>query len=188
MIILKFFLLPISMLYGVVLWCRNKCFDWGFFKSKSFDVPLISVGNISIGGTGKTPHVEYIIRLLNEFSSKAILSRGYGRKTKGFQKVVADSKVKEVGDEPLQYAQKFQDVSIAVQEDRVRGIKKLAKEGAELIVLDDAFQHRWVNPGLNILLTNYSNLYVDDFLLPVGKLREGKTSALRADVIVVTKI
>lgn len=175
------------MLYGVVLWCRNKCFDWGFFKSKSFDVPLISVGNISIGGTGKTPHVEYIIRLLNEFSSKAILSRGYGRKTKGFQKVVADSKVKEVGDEPLQYAQKFQDVSIAVQEDRVRGIKKLAKEGAELIVLDDAFQHRWVNPGLNILLTNYSNLYVDDFLLPVGKLREGKTSALRADVIVVTK-
>ena len=127
------------------------------------------------------------IRLLKEFSSKAILSRGYGRKTKGFQSVFTDSKAINVGDEPLQYAQKFQDLSVAVQEDRVRGIKKLIKEGVGLIVLDDAFQHRWVQPGLNILLTNYSNLYVDDFLLPVGKLREGKLSALRADIIVVTK-
>ena len=187
MILLKMFLLPISLLYGVVVWSRNKCFDWGFFKSHSFDVLLISVGNISAGGTGKTPHVEYIIRLLNEFSSKAILSRGYGRKTKGFQSVFAHSKAIQVGDEPLQYAQKFQDVSVAVQEDRTRGIKKLIKEGAGLIILDDAFQHRWVQPGLNILLTTYSNLYIDDFLLPVGKLREGKMGALRADVIVVTK-
>tara|TARA_Y100001978_G_scaffold196815_1_gene206792 strand:- start:1187 stop:2179 length:993 start_codon:yes stop_codon:yes gene_type:complete len=171
----------------MVVWFRNKCFDWGFFKSQSFDVPLISVGNISSGGTGKTPHVEYIICLLKEFSSKAILSRGYGRKTKGFQSVFADSKSILVGDEPLQYAQKFQDVSIAVQEDRAKGIQKLTKEGVGLIILDDAFQHRWVQPGLNILLTNYSNLYIDDFLLPVGKLREAKMSALRADVIVVTK-
>jgi len=187
MILLKIFLIPISLLYGLLIWFRNKCFDWRFFKSQSFDIPIISVGNISSGGTGKTTHVEYIISLLNDFSSKAILSRGYGRKTKGFQTVVADSKVEEVGDEPLQYAQKFQNVSIAVQEDRSQGIKKLTKEGVDLIVLDDAFQHRWVQPGLNILLTNYSNLYIDDFLLPFGKLREGRMSALRADVIVVTK-
>ena len=187
MFLLKIFLLPISLLYGMVMWFRNKCFDLGFFKSQSFDVPLISVGNISYGGTGKTPHVEYIIRLLNEFSSKGILSRGYGRKTKGFQSVFVDSKAMQVGDEPLQYAQKFKDVSIVVQEDRKRGIKKLIEEGASIIVLDDAFQHRWVQPGLNILLTTYSNLYIDDFLLPVGKLREEKMSALRADVIVVTK-
>ena len=187
MILLKIFLLPISFFYGIFVWFRNKFFDWGFFKSKSFDVPIISVGNISCGGTGKTPHAEYIINLLSDFSSKAILSRGYGRKTKGFQSVVIDSEVKEVGDEPLQFAQKFQDVSVAVHENRVLGIKKLLKNGAGLIVLDDAFQHRWIKPGLNILLTNYSKLYIDDFLLPVGRLREGKTSALRADVIVVTK-
>ena len=188
MILIKMFLLPISLLYGLVVWFRNKCFDWGFFKSHSFDIPLISVGNITAGGTGKTPHVEYIIHLLKEFSSKAILSRGYGRKTRDFKSVFADSKVTQVGDEPLQYAQKFQDVSVAVQEDRVRGIKKLINEGVALIVLDDAFQHRWVQPGLNILLTSYNNLYIDDFLMPVGKLREGKLSALRADVIVVTKV
>ena len=125
---------------------------------------------------------------LKEFSSKAILSRGYGRNTKDFKSVFANSKVIHVGDEPLQYAQKFQDVSVAVQEDRVRGIKQLTKDGVALIVLDDAFQHRWVQPGLNILLTSYANLYIDDFLLPVGKLREGKLSALRADIIVVTKV
>lgn len=187
MILLKIFLLPISFFYGIFVWFRNKFFDWGFFKSKSFDVPIISVGNISCGGTGKTPHVEYIISLLSDLSSKAILSRGYGRKTKGFQSVVIDSKVKDVGDEPLQFAHKFQDVSVAVQENRVLGIKKLLKNGAGLIVLDDAFQHRWVKPGLNILLTNYSKLYIDDFLLPVGRLREGKISALRADIIVITK-
>ena len=181
------FLLPFSLLYGMVMWFRNKCFDLGFFKSHLFNIPLISVGNISAGGTGKTPHVEYIIRLLNDFPSKAILSRGYGRKTKGFQSVVATSKAIQVGDEPLQYAQKFKDVSIAVQEDRVRAIKKLINEGVGLIVLDDAFQHRWVRPGLNILLTTYANLYINDFLLPVGRLREGKFSVLRADVIIVTK-
>ena len=181
------FLLPISLLYGMVVWFRNKCFDWGFFKSQSFDIPIISVGNITTGGTGKTPHVEYIISLLKEFSSKAILSRGYGRKTRDFKLVFDDSKVIQVGDEPLQYAQKFQDVSVAVQEDRVKGIKKLIKKGLSTIVLDDAFQHRWVQAGLNILLTSYNNLYIDDFLLPVGKLREGKLSALRADIIVVTK-
>lgn len=187
MILIKMFLLPISLIYGIVVWCRNKCFDWGIFKSQSFDFPLISVGNISAGGTGKTPHVEYLIRLLKNSPKKAILSRGYGRKTKGFLSVQASSKADMVGDEPLQYAQKFHDVEVAVQEDRVKGIQKLRKEGAELLILDDAFQHRWVNPGLNILLTTYSNLYIDDFLLPIGKLREGKLSALRADIVVVTK-
>lgn len=187
MILIKMFLLPISLIYGIVVWCRNKCFDWGVFKSKSFIFPIISVGNISAGGTGKTPHVEYLIRLLKETPKKAILSRGYGRKTKGFLSVQSDSKAEMVGDEPLQYAQKFHDVEVAVQEDRVKGVKKLEKEGSELIVLDDAFQHRWIKPGLNILLTTYSNLYIDDFLLPIGSLREGKLSVLRADIIVVTK-
>lgn len=187
MILLKMLLLPISLIYGVVVWVRNKSFDWGLLKSQSFAVPIISVGNISAGGTGKTPHVEYITQLLSEQSGKVILSRGYGRATKGFKWVSVNDTPKEVGDEPLQYAQKFPDVSVAVQEDRVKGVENILKENKELIILDDAFQHRWVKPGLNIVLSTYSNLYINDFLLPVGRLREGKLGVLRADVIVVSK-
>lgn len=185
--LLKFFLIPFSLLYGLLVGLRNKAFDLGVLKSKSFSLPIISVGNLSVGGSGKTPHVEYLLRLLNDSKSLGVLSRGYGRKTRGFKWVGAEDSPKEVGDEPLQYAQKFQSVKVAVQEDRVQGVKTLLKESLEVIVLDDAYQHRWVKPGLNILLTTYSNLYINDSLLPLGKLRESSSEAKRADIIVVSK-
>jgi tetraacyldisaccharide 4'-kinase len=184
----KLLWLPFSLLYGMLVWCRNKAFDWGVNKSTSFDSPLISIGNLSVGGSGKTPHVEYLVRLLQETYSLAILSRGYGRKTKGYRFVSATDDARKVGDEPLQYAKKFSAVKVAVQEDRVKGLKRLQEEhDPEVMILDDAYQHRWVKPGLNILLTTYSRLYINDYLFPVGRLRESARNAKRADIIIVTK-
>ncbi|MCL2512193.1 MAG: tetraacyldisaccharide 4'-kinase [Bacteroidales bacterium] len=181
--------LPLSLVYGFIILSRNKLFDWHILKERKFPVPVISVGNLSMGGTGKTPHVEYLIRLLKEHKRVAVLSRGYKRKTKGYLEATPESSFLDIGDEPMQYATRHPDITVAVCKKRAKGIKKLlAKpEPPEVIILDDAFQHRHVKPSLNILLTDYFNLYVDDFIFPVGKLREFRRGVKRADVVVVTK-
>jgi len=182
------FLLPFSPLYGLATRLRNKLYDHGIFKSQSYQLPLICVGNQSVGGTGKSPMVEYLIQLLEMDRKLATLSRGYGRKTKGFHLLAETDLAEMVGDEPLQFKTKFPTMNVAVDEDRQRGISELIKKtDPEVIILDDAFQHRRVKAGLNILLTSYGNLYVNDQLLPAGDLREHITGAKRAEIIVVTK-
>lgn len=168
---------------------RNEMFDLKILSSREFDLPVISVGNITVGGTGKTPHTEYIINLLRSRLKVATLSRGYKRKTRGFLIVETNSTVKQVGDEPLQIKQKFSDIIVAVDAKRVRGIEKLlALAGKpEVIILDDAFQHRYVTPGINILLTDYNRLITKDSLLPYGRLRESASNRERANIIIVTK-
>jgi len=168
---------------------RNKFYDWGFLKSTKYSFPVISVGNLSVGGTGKTPHVEYLIRLLLPNYKTATLSRGYGRNTTGFRVVTKNSPFNEVGDEPVQFCQKFVNLLVAVDENRVHGIAKITQDfpDTQVILLDDAFQHRAVKPGLSILLTDFHNLYAEDYPLPVGRLREFRSAAKRADIIVVTK-
>ncbi len=182
-------LMPFSLLYGIIALIRNKFFDWGIIPSRSFGIPVISVGNLSVGGTGKTPHVEYLIRLLNKEFGVATLSRGYKRKTSGFILAGPGSSHQEIGDEPLQYAQKFDSIRVAVDENRAAGIAELQQRFSELdvILLDDAFQHRKVKPGRSILTTDFHNLYTDDFPLPSGTLREFRCGAKRADIIIVTK-
>lgn len=179
-------LLPLSLFYGLVVFLRNKFYDWGIFKSVKFDIPIICVGNLAIGGSGKTPTVEYLVKLLNPKYKLAILSRGYGRKTTGF--ILADENADSVkiGDEPSQYRGKFKEITVAVCEDRVYGINKL-KAGHDLIILDDAFQHRAVKAGLNILLFEYENTKFPQFLLPAGNLRESFIQTRRADMILITK-
>ena len=184
---LKLFLLPIAFFYGLVVFIRNIFFDYGIFSSKEYSVPIISVGNLCSGGSGKSPLVEYILKLIDNKAGLAVLSRGYGRDSSGFQWVSEKSIVKDVGDEPLQIARKFLDVNVAVSENRNNGIQHIIHEECDLILLDDAFQHRWVKPGLNILLTTYDNLFINDHLLPFGSLRESKNNFKRADIIVVTK-
>lgn len=187
---MKYIILKIlSFFYGLVVGIRNEMFDLKILPSREFDLPVISVGNITVGGTGKTPHTEYIIDLLKSRLKVASLSRGYKRKTRGFFIVEPDSTVKQVGDEPLQIKQKFRDVIVAVDAKRVRGIEKLLAltEKPEVIVLDDAFQHRYVTPGMNILLTDYTRLITKDSLLPYGRLREFASNRERANIIIVTK-
>ncbi|HEY6161973.1 MAG TPA: tetraacyldisaccharide 4'-kinase [Bacteroidia bacterium] len=186
---LRILLLPFAWLYGLAVTVRNKFYDWGFFRSKEFPFPVICVGNLSAGGTGKTPHVEYLVRLLKKDHRVAALSRGYGRLSSGFILASENSSSAEIGDEPRQYKKKFPDVNVAVDANRVHGILKLKglDPGIEVIVLDDAFQHRAVKAGLNILLTDYNRLYYKDRLLPAGMLREPVSGAGRADVIIVTK-
>jgi tetraacyldisaccharide 4'-kinase len=186
MILLKLLLLPVFFLYSISIRLRNKFFDIGLFKSRKFNIPIISVGNICVGGSGKTPHVEYLIRLIKDSKNISVLSRGYGRKSRGFLNVNSNSIPELVGDEPLQIAVKYPEVSVAVCEKRVSGIISLLKQKVNLILLDDAFQHRWVKPGLNILLTKYDNLFINDTLLPIGGLREHKKEYSRADIIIVT--
>ncbi len=185
----RFFLFPITWTYGIVIKIRNLLFENHILSTQTFSVPIITVGNIAVGGTGKTPHVEYLIRMLSSHYHIAILSRGYKRKTTGFKYVTTTSIVTDVGDEPLQFKQKFPDVTVAVDEKRAHGIQQLLKDdrNINLIILDDAFQHRYVKPDLSILLTEYSNLYADDYLMPVGQLREHRVGAKRADIIVVSK-
>ena len=187
--LLQFILLPVSLCYGLAMQVRNWLFDIHVLPSKHFDRPLISVGNLTFGGTGKTPHIEYLIRLLTPGKFLATLSRGYGRKSNGFILASKRSNVKYIGDEPLQFLKKFEAVKVAVDEKRSRGISLLLKKYPELdvILLDDAFQHRYVHPGLSILLTDYHRLYSEDLILPSGTLREFRTGAKRADIIVVTK-
>lgn len=187
--ILKILLLPFSLLYGLTISVRNFFFDIGIFSSQEFNFPLIAIGNLNVGGTGKTPHTEHVIRLLKDKYKLASLSRGYGRKTKGFKITDSGDNARSIGDEPFQIFKKFSEIIVAVAEKRRKGIKKLKQLPAppEIIIMDDAYQHRSVKAGLNILLTDYSNLYINDFILPSGRLREWKSGAKRADIIVVTK-
>ena len=180
-------LYPFSLLYGGVMAVRNKFYDWGVFNSETFDIPIIGVGNLSTGGTGKSPMIEALIELLEEYKV-ATLSRGYKRKTSGFHLLEGTETAEEVGDEPLQFKKKFPGVSVAVDENRVHGIRELLTAvHPEVILLDDAFQHRKVKAGLYILLTSYDKLYKDDLVLPAGNLREHPQGAARADIVVVTK-
>lgn len=183
-------LYPVSLLYGAGVALRNKLFDWGYLRSKSFNVPIICIGNIAAGGTGKTPHTEYLIRLLQHEYRVAVLSRGYKRHTKGYVLSTPESKVHCIGDEPYQIKSKFPDIQMAVDEDRCHGIEQLCKLNnppVEVILLDDAFQHRYVKSGLNILLTDYHRLFCDDALLPAGLLRESAHGKNRAQIVIVTK-
>lgn len=189
MILLRKLLFPFAILYGLITSLRNYLYDIGVFKSYSFDIPVIAVGNLSVGGTGKTPQIEYLIRLLSTTYKVATLSRGYKRKSKGFILANATSNADILGDEPFQYYSKFKDIIVAVDADRKNGIENLMrlKDKPEVVLLDDAYQHRRVKAGFYILLTSYDDLYYDDFLLPTGNLRENKSRAKRANVIVVTK-
>lgn len=184
----RFLLFPFAILYDFITRIRNILFDFGILKSTSFPIPVIVVGNLSVGGTGKTPQIEYLIRLLKNKYNLSVLSRGYKRKTEGFVLVNKKHTANDVGDEPLQYFKKFSNVNVAVDENRVEGIQNLiAKNSPEIVLLDDAYQHRKVKGSFYILLTKYDDLFVDDFLLPTGNLRESRGGAKRADVIVVTK-
>ena len=179
---------PISLVYALVVYMRNFLYDVGIFKSKSFSTPTICIGNLSVGGTGKTPMVEFLISNLQNDAKVAVLSRGYKRKSKGFVLANQDSTVEDLGDEPFQIHSKFSQVIVAVDADRRNGISNLEKNHSpDFIVLDDAFQHRKVKPTSSILLTTYSNLYVNDWYLPTGDLRDSKKEARRANFIVVTK-
>ena len=185
----RYILFPFSILWGLILWLRNKLFDKNILRSASFNFPLICVGNLSVGGTGKTPMAEYLIRLLTNKYKVATLSRGYKRKTKGFAIADDTTTAVDIGDEPMQLHKKFPGITVAVAEERVVGIPQLlhARPATEVIILDDAFQHREVRAGLNILLTEYGDLYTRDFILPAGNLRDVKSSSKRAHLIVVTK-
>jgi len=187
--ILRKILFPFSLLYGEIISLRNKAFELGIINSTGFTIPIIVVGNLNVGGTGKSPQIEYLVRLLHDQFKVAILSRGYKRKSKGFQLANQNSTVKQIGDEPMQFYKKFNKIIVAVHKDRTNGIKNLLKikNPPQVILLDDAFQHRKVKAGLSILLTSYNKLYVDDTMLPTGNLREKKTGAKRANIIVVSK-
>ncbi|MGC1633097.1 MAG: tetraacyldisaccharide 4'-kinase [Gelidibacter sp.] len=187
--LLRYLLFPIVPVYYLVTWLRNKLYDWGIKKSTAYDFPVICVGNLSVGGTGKTPMIEYLIRLLKTDHHLATLSRGYKRQTKGFVLADKNATVLTIGDEPFQFHQKFEDVIVSVDGDRVHGISQLMalKNPPEVVLLDDAFQHRKVKAGFYIMLTSYDDLYTDDILLPTGNLREPRQGAKRANIIVVTK-
>lgn len=180
-------LLPLSWLYGLGVWGRNALFDWGIKKEQAFPLPIICIGNLTVGGTGKTPHTEYLIRLLKDYKL-AVLSRGYGRKTKGFLLADAQSSAAQIGDEPYQMHRKFQHITVAVDEKRTEGIRLLRKHvEPEVVLLDDAYQHRYVKAGLNILLTDYNRLMTRDLLLPAGRLREPLGGKERAHLVLITK-
>lgn len=186
----RYLLYPFALLYGFAVLIRHWLFNIEILPSKSYPIPVIGVGNITVGGTGKTPMVEYLIRLLSDKYKVATLSRGYGRKTKGYTVANQYSGSKEIGDEPFMLFQKFKkNIMVLVDENRREGIENLMQDNPhiEVILLDDSFQHRYVKPGLNILLTDYYNLYPNDHLLPVGRLRDIKRAAARADIIIVTK-
>ena len=184
-------LIPLSWLYGIGVGFRNQLFNIGLLKQHDYDIPIISVGNITVGGAGKTPHVEYLIRLLKDKVKVAVLSRGYKRKTHGYVLANDSSTVTDIGDEPYQMKQKYQDVHIAVDKKRVDGIAHITGDAetndTDVILLDDAFQHRYVKPEINILLVDYHRLIIYDKLLPAGRLREPQSGKNRADIVIITK-
>lgn len=184
-------LYPASWIYGAGVWLRNKLFDWGYYEERSFNLPVICIGNITVGGTGKTPHTEYLIRLLHKKFQVAVLSRGYKRKSKGFVLAEPDTTVSQIGDEPFQMKQKFPNIHMAVDANRCHGIEQLCKENiasnTEVILLDDAYQHRHVKAGINILLIDYHRLIFDDTLLPAGRMREHESGKYRAQIVIITK-
>ena len=185
------FLYPFSWIYGFIVYIRNQMYDLGILKSTEFDVPVVSIGNITVGGTGKTPHVEYLAKLLRDKYEVATLSRGYKRNTSGFRIVEIASKAAEVGDEPLQIKNQFPDIIVSVCENRVKGVEKLLDSNnskiPDVVILDDAYQHRRITAGINILLIDYNRQIKNDTLLPAGRLREGTAQMRRANVIVFTK-
>ncbi|MDC1106948.1 tetraacyldisaccharide 4'-kinase [Prolixibacteraceae bacterium] len=187
----KILLKPLSWIYGFITYIRNLMYDYNIFSSKEYAQPIISIGNITVGGTGKTPHTEYLIDLLKGKFKIATLSRGYKRKTSGFLEVQENATAQQVGDEPLQMKSKHNDIVVAVDEKRVHGIDTLLSyddtSKPEVILLDDAFQHRQVTPGLHILLTDFNRLITQDHILPYGHLRESANERYRAQIIIVTK-
>ena len=187
--LLRKLLFPFAILYGFITSIINYLYDKGILKSYSFDIPVIAVGNLSVGGTGKTPQIEYLIRMLSPNYKVATLSRGYKRKSEGFILADAASTPEILGDEPFQYFKKFPDIQVAVDADRKNGIEQLLNQESrpEIILLDDAFQHRKVKAGFYILLTAYEDLFCEDFMLPTGNLRECRNGAKRANLIIVTK-
>ena len=186
--ILRYLLFPIMPIYYSVTWLRNKLYDLGIKKSTSYNFPVICVGNLSVGGTGKTPMIEHLIRLLKDDYKVATLSRGYKRKTQGFQLADKNANAESIGDEPFQFYSKFKNsIIVAVDSNRRNGIQNLQNKNPEVILLDDAYQHRKVKAGFNILLTTYANPYFNDLVLPTGNLREPRHGANRANIIVVTK-
>jgi tetraacyldisaccharide 4'-kinase len=189
MILIRKLLFPFAILYGLITTIRNFLYDKGILKSYSFDIPIIAVGNLSVGGTGKTPQIENLIRLLSPIYKVAVLSRGYKRKSEGFILADETATAEILGDEPFQMFQKFPQVQFAVDADRRNGISTLLSQKVkpQVILLDDAFQHRKVKAGFYILLTTYDNLFCNDFMLPTGNLRESRNGAKRADIIIVTK-
>lgn len=189
MTIFRKILFPFSLLYFLITQTRNFLFDIGVLKTKYFSIPLIGIGNLSSGGTGKTPLVEYILRNFNNDFNISLLSRGYKRNASGYVKANNNSTPSSIGDEPYQIFNKFKNIDIAVDENRVRGIENLVKENPLLqsVILDDCFQHRYVSCKINILLTTYNDPFFKDYLLPMGNLRESRNGYRRADVIIVTK-
>lgn len=185
----KLILWPFSLLYGAVTGLRNALYETEILKSAKFGIPIISIGNLSVGGAGKTPHVEFLIRMLKDYIQVGVLSRGYNRTSKGFRMVHNSDNASQAGDEPLMYAKKYNDVVVAVCESRATGIPEMVKRypGLQTVLLDDAFQHRSVMPDINILLTEFNNPYSEDFLMPMGRLREGRSNAERADIVIVSK-
>jgi len=185
----KILLFPFALIYGLIIRIRNFLFDAGILREVSFEMPLIGVGNITVGGTGKTPLIEYLASMLKKDYNIAVLSRGYKRKTRDFNIVSTCSEIKTVGDEPLQIKQKHNDITVAVDRNRRKGVHEILARVPEtdIILLDDAYQHRYIKAGLSILLTNYKRLITDDYLLPAGRLREHRASVKRADIVLVTK-
>ena len=186
---IRFLLFPIALLYGAIVRVRNLLFNIGFLNSESFSIPVISVGNITVGGTGKTPLTEFIIKTLKDDYSVALLSRGYKRETKGVIVAGSDSEVREIGDEPKQILDKFKDIIVAVAEKRVDGIKRLLSKDIkpQVIVMDDAYQHRYVKPGYSILVIDYNRPLWKDLMLPAGELREPMSGKRRANIILFSK-
>nr|MBP6316228.1 tetraacyldisaccharide 4'-kinase [Chitinophagaceae bacterium] len=186
---LKYLILPFALLYGFIVFLRNKLYDWNVISSIEFNVPVICVGNITVGGTGKSPHIEYLIDLLAPFYKVATLSRGYRRHTTGFIIAHENTNAREIGDEPFQFKSKYPQITVAVAEERMTAIPLLLQNRpeTEIVLLDDAFQHRTVRAGLNILLTDYDRLYTRDYIMPFGLLRENKSGAKRAEIIIVSK-
>lgn len=185
---MRFLLYPIAWIYGLVVSVRNHLFDTNVLKRKSYNIPILSVGNITMCGTGKTPHTEYLIRLLKNSCKTAVLSRGYKRLTKGYVLATEKSEMTDIGDEPYQMHKKFPDVTVAVCEKRCDGVERLMEEErVEAVILDDAYQHRYIEPGLSILLVDFNRPIARDHLLPVGMLREPMSAKKRADIIIVTK-
>jgi len=183
------FLYPFSLVYGLITTVRNFLYNRGILQSRKFKVPVICVGNLTVGGTGKTPHTEYLAGLLRKTFNVAVLSRGYKRRSHGFQIAVKNSRVADVGDEPMQICRKYPDVTVAVDRNRVHGVNKLLieKPGTDVIILDDGFQHRRIKPGLTILLSDFERPMAKDHLLPYGNLRESIKNTKRADLIIITK-